>query len=100
VLAANVLLATDGARAYRAFARAAGIEHRAVNLRRGIRVRGLIHVQNVNRYHSAFKHWLLRFHGVASRYLPHYLGWLHELQRKTISRPRQLLRAALFPAGS
>jgi len=100
VLARNVLLATDGAAAYRVFAKATGIKHRAVNLRRGIRVRGLIHVQNVNRYHGLFKTWLLRFHGVASRYLLHYLGWLHELERETISKPQQFLRAALFPAGS
>ena len=100
VLAPDVLLFTDGAAAYRAFTKAAGIEHRAVNLRQGIRVRGLVHVQNVNRYHGAFKTWLLRFHGVASRYLTHYLGWIHELDCRRISRPQQFLRAALLPAGT
>ena len=100
VMATNVLLATDGAAAYRAFAKRARIEHRAVNLRQSIRVCELIHVQNVHRYHSLFKNWLLRFHGVASRYLAHYLGWIHELQRRTVTKPQQFLRAALFPAGS
>jgi hypothetical protein len=42
------LLVTDAHAAYRAFAREAGITHEAVNLRAGIRVRGAIHVQNVN----------------------------------------------------
>jgi len=73
--------------------------HRTVNLRRGSRVADLIHVQTVNNYHSRFKKRLLRFHGVASRYLPHYLGWIHELRCRRISEPQQFLRAALLPAG-
>jgi len=100
VLAAGVILATDGATAYKVFAREAKIEHRPVNLRQGVRVDGLFHVQAVNHYHSRFRNWLLRFHGVASRYLPHYLGWLHELVCRRISRPQQFLRAALLPAGT
>ena len=100
VLAPNILLCTDGAQAYQAFARAHGVRHEAVNLRQGIRVRGLIHVQNVNAYHSRFKGWLQRFHGVASRYLPNYLGWLHELDGGRVATPQQFLRAALFPAGN
>ena len=72
----------------------------AIDLRAGERVRGAIHVQNVNNYHSRFRNWLLRFHGVASRYLPHYLGWIHELGCRRISEPQQFLRAALLPAGT
>jgi hypothetical protein len=29
-----------------------------------------IHVNNVNAYHSRFKEWMRRFHGVATRNLP------------------------------
>ncbi|HEX9171657.1 MAG TPA: IS1595 family transposase, partial [Telluria sp.] len=75
VVAPDILLVTDGHPAYPAFARAAGIGHRAVNLAAGVRVAGEMHVQNVNAYHGRFKQWLRRFHGVASRYLPNYLGW-------------------------
>ncbi|GGB84223.1 hypothetical protein [Pseudoduganella buxea] len=46
------------------------------------------------------KNWLIRFHGVASRYLPHYLGWIHGLDCRHLSTPQQFLRAALFPAGT
>jgi hypothetical protein len=38
-------------------------------------VRGAIHVQNVNAYHSRLRGWLQPFRGVASRYLGNYLGW-------------------------
>ena len=100
VLDKAVLLATDAAQAYAKFARDNDIAHRAVDLRQGVRKLGEIHVQNVNRYHAVFKNWLIRFHGVASRYLPHYLGWIHGLDCRHLSTPQQFLRAALFPAGS
>jgi transposase-like protein len=50
--------------------------HRAVNLNKGIRVlAGVYHIQNANAYHSRLKEWMQRFHGVATKYLDHYLGW-------------------------
>ncbi len=55
VVAADILLVTDGHGAYRSFARKAGIAHRAVNLSAGVRVAGALHVQNVNAYHGRFK---------------------------------------------
>ena len=95
----DVLLVTDGHAAYRAFARAAGISHRAVNLHAGIRVQGAAHVQNVNAYHSRLREWLRIFHGVASRYLPNYLGWRWILDAGRIRSPETLLKATLgeFP---
>jgi transposase-like protein len=100
VLSSNALLVTDGARAYSAFAEAAGIRHRALNIRAGDRGDQVIHIQSVNGYHSRFKGWLRRFNGVASRYLPNYLGWQHELEERQIATPKLLLRAALLPRGS
>jgi hypothetical protein len=49
----------------------------------------------VNNYHSAFKGWLARFLGVASHYLPNYLGWRHALAGKRMALPTDLLNAAL-----
>ena len=91
----DVLLVSDAHAAYRAFARQAGITHEAVNLQAGIRVRGAIHVQNVNAYHSRLRGWLLPFRGVASRYLGNYLGWRWALDGQRIATPAALLRAAL-----
>ncbi|MGH8853946.1 MAG: IS1595 family transposase, partial [Telluria sp.] len=95
VLAPDVLLVTDGHQAYRAFARAAGIAHEFVNLRAGERGRGAVHVQNVNAYHQRFRQWLARFNGVASRYLPNYLGWQWAVDGRRIDTAERLLRAAL-----
>jgi len=100
VLAPNILLVTDSAAAYRTFADAAGIAHRAINVSTGRHVDGIVHVQGVNRYHSFFRNWLHRFNGVASRYLTHYLGWCRELDGGRITTPQQFLRAALFPEGT
>ncbi|OON63386.1 transposase [Massilia sp. KIM] len=95
----QALLVTDSNAAYRAFSRQHGIAHEAVNLRAGVRVRagvsGAIHVQNVNAYHHRFRGWLARFHGVASRYLPNYLGWRWALDGGRINTVEQLLRIAL-----
>ena len=95
VLERDVLLVSDGHAAYRAFAREAGLSHAFVNLRGGERVRGAVHVQNVNGYHRRFRQWLARFHGVASRYLPHYLGWCWALDGRRIDSSERFLRAAL-----
>ena len=95
----DVLLVTDGHAAYRAFAREAGISHEAANLRAGIRVQGAAHVQNVNAYHSRLRAWLRPFHGVATRYLPNYLGWRWILDARRIRSPEALLKATVgaFP---
>lgn len=95
----DVLLVTDSNAAYRYFAREAGVTHQAVNLRAGIRVKGAIHVQNVNAYHSRLREWMERFHGVATHYLPNYLGWRWVLDAKRIGSPEALLRATIgaFP---
>ena len=91
----DVLLVTDGNQAYQAFAKEAGIAHSFVNLRLGERVRGAVHVQNVNGYHQRFRQWLARFYGVASRYLPNYLGWRWALDGERVASPERLLSAAL-----
>lgn len=95
VLERDVLLVTDANAAYRHFARETGITHEAVNLSAGERVRGALHVQNVNAYHRRLREWLVRFHGVATRYLPNYLGWRWALDLHRIDSPERMLHAAM-----
>ncbi|MDN4058187.1 IS1595 family transposase [Massilia sp. YIM B02769] len=95
----DVLLVTDANAAYRAFARAHGLAHQAVNVSAGERVRpgfhGAIHVQNVNAYHQRLREWLAPFHGVASRWLPNYLGWRRMLDGGKVTSVDQLFRLAI-----
>jgi transposase-like protein len=95
VLPADVLLISDGAVAYRRFAVDAGITHEAVNVQAGGRSRGAVHIQNVNSWHSRFKSWLVRFRGVASRYLINYSGWQRVLDARRMTTPAHLLCAAV-----
>src|ERR671928_1666331 len=82
VVAGDAVLCSDGAEAYAAFAAARGIRHEPVNVAAGVRVRdGAFHVQNVNAYHGRLKGWMGRFNGVATRYLPSYLGRRRALER-------------------
>lgn len=98
-LDSDVLLVSDSNAVYRYFAREAEISYESINLRAKQRVRGAIHVQNVNAYHSRFRQWLQRFHGVATHYLPNYLGWRWALDAHRIDTPIDLLKASagVFP---
>lgn len=99
VLESAALPVSDGNASYRYFARDAEISHQAVNIRQGIRVKGAFHVQNVNAYHSRFRMWMARFHGVATHDLPNYLGWRWAVDANRINSPDIMLRAAVgaFP---
>jgi ISXO2-like transposase domain len=82
VIASDAVLCTDGGASLRNAARQVGIAHRALNQSAGIRVlAGVYHIQNVNAYDSRLKTWMMRFHGVATKYLNNYLGWRRGLER-------------------
>lgn len=96
VLDTDAVLISDSNATYSAFCKAEHITHVAVNLSKGQRViNGAYHIQNVNAYHSRFKVWLNRFHGVATKYLPNYLGWRQALEQHRNLSPADFLRATL-----
>jgi transposase-like protein len=97
ILPSGSLLISDGALAYRSFAQDAGIRHAFVNVRAGERSRGDLHIQNVNGWHARFKSWLIRFRGIASKYLAHYSGWQRVLDDGRLNTPSRLLIAAAEP---
>lgn len=84
-LAVDAVLCTDGSSLLASVARDLGLEHHGLNTLRGERTRGAWHIQNVNAYHSRFKGWMARFKGVATSYLPNYLGWFRALDRNAQS---------------
>jgi len=91
----DIILMSDANGAYSAFARQAQIRHETVNVSRNGRVRGAVHIQNVNAYHSRFKNWLHHFNGVATKYLENYLGWRWAIDLRRIDTAEGFLRAAL-----
>ena len=96
ILDSDALLVSDSNPTYEAFCQAENITHEAVNLSQGQRViKGAYHVQNVNAYHSRFKSWLAHFHGVATKYLPNYLGWCRIMDEYRNLTPEMLLNSAI-----
>jgi transposase-like protein len=98
-LKADAVLSTDGNPSYGIVAANLGIEAGSfVASYHGPGGTGIWHVQNVNAYDSRLKGWMYRFHGVATQYLPHYLGWRRLLDRfKDSVTAEQLLFHALRP---
>lgn len=99
VLASDVLLVSDGNPTYRYFAQDAQISHDAINLSAGLRVKGAVHIQNVNAYHGRLKQGLNGFHGVATHYLDNYLAWFRSLDNQHARSREGVLAMALgkFP---
>jgi transposase-like protein len=96
VVAKDTVLVSDGARAYASFATENGMGYEALDASKGERRRGIFHIQNVNAYHSRLKAWMRRFNGVATKYLPSYLGWRRMFEREGDDiGPRRCLLAAL-----
>lgn len=96
IVAKDALLVSDGRDAYGAFAHAENILHVPVIASRGEHVYQGFHIQNVNAYQSRLKGWMRRFNGVASWYLPNYLGWRRMIEREGERlTPRATLAQAL-----
>lgn len=77
------MLCTDGAAFYKAASKAEGFAHQPLNIKAGTRVKERVcHIQHVNAYHEHLKDWMRRFRGVATKYLPHYLGWRRMVDRR------------------
>lgn len=71
----------DGGTAIVAFARKAGIvAHVLPAPGKPSPAAPDFHLNNVNAYHGRLKEWLRRFHGVATKNLPNYLGWRRTLE--------------------
>ena len=71
----------DGGSAIVAFARKAGIPTHILPLPGKPNPQAPdFHINNVNADHGRLKEWMRRFHGVATKNLPNYLGWRRTLE--------------------
>jgi hypothetical protein len=93
----GVLLCMDGDPALIAFARREAIEYELIIASHGEHVHEkVLHIQTVNAYVSRFKKWLDRFNGVATKYLPNYLGWRRAMEKTGAAMtPERCLFAAI-----
>ncbi|MDX2368302.1 MAG: IS1595 family transposase [Colwellia sp.] len=83
IVNAESVMCTDGASAYKTFAKEYGIKHYRNITSQGTRViKRTYHIQNVNNYMSRLRVWMTRFHGVGTAYLANYLGWMRMMEDK------------------
>jgi transposase-like protein len=88
----DTLLCSDKKTSYTAFAKKFGYVLKTINVSAKQHVvNGIYHVQNVNAYDSRLKEWMKHFHGVATKYLESYLGWMRLLDREKNITDRELL---------
>ena len=90
------MLISDGEKAYGAFAAKQDILHVWIIASKGEHVWRGYHIQNVNAYASGLKTWMVRFRGVATKYLDSYLGWRRMIDREgDDATPAHYLMAAV-----
>ena len=88
----DVLLCSDGNRIYQAFAKTFNLTHKIINASAGEHIKeGAYHIQNVNAYDSRLKNWIRHFHGISTKYLESYLGWMRMLDRESDLTPQRVL---------
>lgn len=69
----NSILCTDAIACYNDLAKTENLE--LIQLKTGKSKLGIYHIQHINSYHSMLKNFMIRFHGVATKYLNNYLIW-------------------------
>ena len=90
----DVLLCSDSKSSYKSFAKTFDFVHETINASKEY-VNGVYHVQNVNAYGSRLKNWMVHFHGVSTKYLDNYLGWMRILDTQKELTPDGLLRLVI-----
>ena len=86
----DIVLVSDGHRAYPPCAAAMGVRHEALNLSGDERVRNAFHIQTVKSRHGQLKGVPGRSRGIAAKYLDNYLRWFQQVELGTAS-PRTCL---------
>jgi len=82
LLSDESILCSDGAHVYKSVTKEFGIPHESLRFAKHGRVKDRVfHIQHVNAYDSRLKLWMKRFSGVATKYLPNYLGWRRMIER-------------------
>ncbi len=77
IISSDALFCSDSKSVYKKFTKDNNLRHGCLNLSKGEHVKKeIVHIQNVNSYHSRLKDWINHhFNGVSTKYLENYLSW-------------------------
>lgn len=92
------ILCTDSHKSFEGFTLEHRIEHKRIFVRRKeFVVEKLYHIQHVNNIHHSLKEWMIKFKGVATKYLQNYLNYFSLIQRlrKSLDQAEKALEGVL-----
>jgi hypothetical protein len=92
----DVLFCSDSKQIYFDFIKECKFRHGFVDIQNGQYVKkDIVHLNNVQTYYVDLKDWMIRFRGVATKYLHNYLSWYRGLDEYNNEMPPEvmLLRA-------
>ncbi len=97
-IAPDSVIVSNDLSPYQNLSRNNHFEHKIAKNHQSTRGQKAFHIKHVNAYHSRLKTWINgHFHGVATKYLNHYLDWRQELERNYPKNSEQLLFVATMP---
>ncbi len=83
VLSSDILLCFDNKTIYKTFAKDNKLRHGFVDSKNGpIIKKDIIHIKNINNYYFGLLNWMVRFRGVATKYLENYISWYREFDEQ------------------
>lgn len=80
IFSKDALFCSEAKWIYRNFTKKAHLRHGTLKLTEGEECKkDIVHLKNVTNYQQRLTTWLLRFHGVATKYLNNYLAWYRSM---------------------
>ncbi len=95
------IVLTDGLRAYNQYFQETNIEHIILPSQHGKpTVRGPYHINNVNALQKRFRGFLIKYNGIATKYLNHYLSLFLWLENHKYCQKQELMLEEITHTGS
>lgn len=96
LIVSGSVLCTDGNLSYKGIASDLSIDHkRLIGSDKKRVLDEVYHIQTLNNYTMRWKSWLVRFQGVGTEYLEHYLTWFRFMEQHKQHSEEDWIRAAL-----
>ena len=96
----GTVLCSDSHRSFTGFAKENKIPLKKIVVRKGQHIVDKVyHIQHVNQMAQALRKWMIKFNGVASKYLQNYMNWFMMIEKlKTNTSPIKAFALAILAA--